>query len=171
MPQIGKVRVPYNGTKIDPEDSKADITKRLKSHGITPDHIQWTGDTLRFIVPYEVNGAQKGLGFEIKPPRIVAKKRSWNADRGRYEIMEVPLVAQAMRLMLWYIDAKLKAIEWGLVDTREEWMPNIVIPGTNLKVGEVIMERIENDTLAKLPAPEPNQQSRRTIEAGYEVKE
>jgi hypothetical protein len=133
MPQIGKVKVPYSGTKIDPEDTKADITKRLKAHGITSERIQWTGDTLRFIVPYEVNGVQKGLGFEIKPPHIAAKKRTWNAGRGRYEIIEVPLVAQAMRLMLWYIDAKLKAIEWGLVDTREEWMPNIVIPGTNTR--------------------------------------
>ena len=168
--KIGKVKVPYANTNIDPEDTKADITKRLKAHGITSDHIQWTGEVLKFIMPYMVNGIQKGLGFEIHPPHIVANKRTWNTEKAHYEKIDVPLTAQAMRLMLWYIDVKLKAIEWGLVDIKEELMYNIVIPGTDTRVGEVIMERIENDTLAKLPAPENDQEHRRVIDAGYEVK-
>ena len=167
MSRMGKVKVPYAGTKIDPEDTKANITKRLKQHGIN--QIQWTNDVLRFVVPMEIHGMQKGLGFEIRPPHIISNKRTWNSDKGRYEKIDVPLVAQAMRLMLWYVDAKLKAIEWGLVDIKEELMPNIVIPGTDKLVGEVIMERIANDTLAKLPAPEP-EEKRRVIEAEYKAK-
>lgn len=170
--KFGKTKVWYANTKIDPDDTKADITKRLKAHGVTSEHIQWTGDVLKFIMPYEVNGVQKGIGFEIRPPHIFANKRTWNTEKARYEKIDVPLTAQAMRLMLWYIDTKLKAIEWGLVDIKEELMQNIIIPGTDTLVGDVIMKRIKEDTLAKLPAPEADpSEDRRTVEAGYQMKE
>jgi hypothetical protein len=166
--KFGKTKIWYANTKIDPEDTKADITKRLKIHGITSDHIQWTGDILKFIMAYEVNGVQKALCFEIRPPHIVANKRTWNTEKARYEKIDVPLTAQAMRLMFWYIDSKLKAIEWGLVDIKEELMQNIIIPGTDTRIGDVIMKRIEEDTLAKLPAPDTEKpEDRRVIEAEY----
>lgn len=166
-----KASVPYASTKVDPEDTKAAITKLLKANGVEPQWIQWTGDVLRFAVSYEQGGEKRSLGFEIRPPRLTALKRSWNEEKGRYEKLDVALPAQSMRLLYWYVDAKMKATRWGLSDVQREWMPNIVIPGTDTTVGDVVAQRIESGDLGRLALTDQSGEKRETIAASFEVKE
>ena len=161
-------KIPYADTKISPDKTKAEISEMLKSHGI--ENIQWTAfrgeEVLRFLKEVELKGVRRELMFEVKPPRIMAKKRSWNVKEGKYILVNVPLWAQAWRLVYWYLETKLKAVEWGLVSLEREMMAQITVPlpdGSVTSLGDVIERRIVEDTLAKLPSPED--EGRRVIEA------
>ena len=160
-------KIPYADTKISPDKTKAEISEMLKLHGI--ENIQWTAfrgeEVLRFLKEVELKGVKRELMFEVKPPRIMAKKRSWNVKEGKYILVNVPLWAQAWRLVYWYLETKLKAVEWGLVSLEREMMAQITVPlpdGSSSTLGDVIERRIAEDTLAKLPSPEDG---RKVIEA------
>jgi len=161
-------KIPYADTKISPEKTKAEISEMLKSHGI--ENIQWTAfrgeEVLRFLKEVDLKGVRRELMFEVKPPRIMAKKRTWNVKEGKYILVNVPLWAQAWRLVYWYLETKLKAVEWGLVSLEREMMAQITVPlpdGSVTSLGDVIERRIAEDTLAKLPSPED--EGRKVIEA------
>ena len=162
------LKIPYADTKISPEKTKAEIAEMLKSHGI--ENIQWTAfrgeEVLRFLKEVELKGVRRELMFEVRPPRIMAKKRTWNVKEGKYILVNVPLWAQAWRLVYWYLETKLKAVEWGLVSLEREMMAQITVPlpdGSVTSLGDVIERRIAEDTLAKLPSPED--EGRKVIEA------
>ena len=165
MSQPKKTKIPYANTSVDPEDTKANIKKLLKSYGITK--IQETSvdgdDVIRFIGA--VNG--RDLTFEIRPPPIYETKRTWNDVKGKYEKVSVFMVAQAWRLVYWYIDAKLKAVKWGLVSIEREFLNQLLVgPKT---MGDIISERIQSDRdLLKL-VDQTQDSPRRVIDA--EVKE
>jgi len=161
-------KIPYADTKISPEKTKAEISEMLKSHGI--ENIQWTAfrgeEVLRFLKEVDLKGVHRELMFEVKPPQIMARKRSWNVKEGKYMKVNVPMWAQAWRLVYWYLEAKLKAVEWGLVSLEREMMAQITVPlpdGSVTSLGDVIERRIAEDTLAKLPSPED--EGRRVVEA------
>ena len=163
MTPIKKPTIPYAGTTIDPEDTKADIKKLLKSHGITK--IQDTtvdgDDVIRFVGT--VNG--RDLTFEVRPPPIYETKRTWNAEKGRYEKLSVYMVAQAWRLVYWYLEAKLKAVKWGLVSIEREFLNQLLVGPNTL--GDVISERISRDQdILKLEAPP--EEGRRAVDAGVD---
>lgn len=169
-----KVKIPYENTKISPEDTKAGIEKMLKKNGITD--IQWTStrgeEYLRFAVEATVRGVRRTIGFEIRPPTILAKKRIWNTKQSRYELINVPMWAQAWRLVFWYLETKLKAIEYGLVSVEKELMAQIMVPigqDRYVSLGDIIERQIAEDKLAKLPSPEEMEEERTFVKA-EEVK-
>lgn len=162
-------RIPYADTKISPDQTKVEISEMLKRHGI--ENIQWTAfhgeEILRFLKEVNLQGVHRELMFEVKPPRIMAKKRTWNVKEGKYMLVNVPLWAQAWRLVYWYLETKLRAVEWGLVSFEREMMAQITVPlpdgRSTISLGDVIERRIAEDTLVKLPSPED--EGRRVVEA------
>ncbi len=154
-----KPKIPYAGTTIDPETSQLEIKRILKKHGI--EDVQITSirgdETVRFMI----QRGSRELYFEITPPKLTAQKKTWNIKTGRYENITVSLSAQAWRLTRDYIDAKLKAIEWGLVTVEREFLNQLLVSGRT--IGDIIAERLEQDgEILKLEAPA---EERRSVEA------
>jgi len=134
---------PYDSTKVTPEQTKAEIEKLLKDYGIKD--IQWTtyrGETeLKFIWHITVRGAEKEITFAFKPPIILVPRRTWNTKLSRYEKVNVPHEAMAMRLLWHYLKAKLEAISWGLETIEKEFMSHIKIAlptGQETTLGEIV---------------------------------
>lgn len=169
-----KTRIPYEGTTIPAERSKADIEMLLKTHGIKD--IQWTtlkGETtLRFIHYVNVKGVEKGIIFEFRPPQIFVTKRTYNPKTNRYEKVQFVNEPVAYRLLLWYLKAKLEAVEYGLISLEKEFMSHIslALPEGTTTVGEVITKAIETGSLERLALPENPEREAIDVKA-TEIKE
>lgn len=166
MSKPAKKTLPYANTKIPAEDTIANLKKLLKSHGIQD--IQETTlsgkSTLRFMLHTE----NRDVTFEIRPPVLTAPKKTYNSKAGKYETVNFPMENQAWRLVYWYLEAKLKAVEYGLISIEREFL-NQMLTSDSRTVGDYIMERIEHDKgQLKLEAPLPEQP--KAIDVDYEVK-
>jgi len=170
MVKKDKDKIPYADTAIDPEQTKIAIKKLLSEYGIKD--TQWTTfkgeDSLRFV--FTVKG--KDIYFEVKPPEIFAPKRSFNPKRGKYEIINFPMLSQAWRVLYWYLEVKLKAVKYGLVSLEREFLNQMLVgpPNHEITVGEIIEERLSRDQeILKLPEA-PTEEEKKAIEAEYKVK-
>lgn len=149
MSESKKPSLPYANTKASPEKTKAQISELLKRYGIQD--IQWTSyrgeELLQFIHRLDSpKGAE--IRFEIKPPVITARRRTWNVKEGHYQIINAPMWAQAWRLVYWYLETKLKAIEYGLATVEREFMSRVMIPATNVTLGDAFEKPIIEGKLA-----------------------
>ena len=166
-------KIPYADTKISSEQTKAEIERMLKQNNIK--NMQWTSlegdDTLKFMQEVEVKGVKRRLIFQVRPPKIFTKKRSYNIKAQRYEKITVPLEATAWRLVFWYLKNKLDAVKYGLSTLEQELMPQILtsLPdGSETTVGQIIEKAIAEDRLAKLPAPDETETpERKVVEVEY----
>jgi len=138
--------MPYAGTDIDPYTTQGEISRLLENYNA--ENIQWTGlfkdnnVNLKFILKTKEG---KLFAVELIPPDIRIKRRTWSLDQGKYVKVLVPAWPQSMRLLYWYIEAKLKAITWNLVASEREWLSDIVtsLPdGTTRRVGDMIARRV-----------------------------
>jgi len=153
-------KLPYEGTEIPPERTKADIDSILHEFVILDDHgnrtchitaIRWTDippslPILEFMVEYIHEGVKKGSSIRIKPPLLIRRKR----QRGGHVNTEAP--AQSMRLFYWYLKSKLEAILFGLNDLTSEFLNEVIISlpsGKDATVGEIIVKQIQD---SKIPA-------------------
>jgi len=136
------IRIPYQDTTIPPERTKADIETLLKKAGAKG--AQWRErydlnetPTLEFIMDIEVKGVMRTLGFRMKPPALAQKKKG---------ITSVNMSA-SLRLMWWYLKAKMEAVQFGLETFEKEFLSSVL---TNLPdgrvdtIGEVATEMIAN---------------------------
>ncbi len=147
-------RALYKSTTISPERTKADIDKMLKDFGIT--NRAWItkdgDDLLVFEWIIEIEGIQKRIAFELRPPRIYEMKRVWNQKTSRTEKLNVQNDAIAYRLLFNYIKNKLEAIRVGMVTVENEFMAHIKFSlknGTSTTMGQEFLtlfanHRIEN---------------------------
>jgi len=176
MSKTKKKTLPYASTTISPDDTLINIKQLFRKYGIQD--IQEStisgNTTLRFVYHAESRDAT----FEIKPPTIMDLKKTWNPKLGRYETVNVPMIAQAWRLVYWYLQIKLKAIDYGLVSMEREFLNqmlgyqkdekgNIV---KEIQIGDYLMEKLEHDKgQLKLEAPKPEEP--KAVEAEFRVKE
>lgn len=151
--------IPYKGTTIPPERTKAEIEKLLKKHGVQD--IQWTtfkGETmLRFLWKVTVKGVEKEIMFEFKPPVIQAKKRVFSRTDQRNIKAIVQLEATAYRLLFWYLKNKLVAVEFGLESMEKEFLSHAVVSlpnGQETTIGEsieAVFETVRSPALTYQP--------------------
>jgi hypothetical protein len=165
-----QVRIPYSGTTIPPERTKADIEKMLRAHGIQD--IMWAtyrGETaLRFIWNLTVKGVEKEIMFEFKPPVIPAKKRVWTGMKT--ERINVTLDATAYRLLWHYLKNKLEAVKWGLESMEKEFLSHAVVSlpnGGTTTVGERIDDVLET---VRSPALEYRPEKKNVVDAEANVE-
>lgn len=147
-------RAPFSGTTVDPAKTKGDIDKLLKEFGC--EGAQWNEDytsnhiELRFLVEIDWQGEKRKVGVKLTPPMFMQKRKSWNRSKSRYEMIEAPNVSQSLRLMWWYLKAKLTAVAYGVTPFEEEFLGDIVV---NSEQGERRLIDIirENPTVLSLP--------------------
>ncbi len=126
---VGKMKEKtlYKSTTISPERTKADIDKMLKDFGIS--NRAWItkdgDDILLFEWVLDLNGVQKKLNFELRPPEIRQQKRVWNQKTSRTEKLNVRNDAVAYRLLYNYVKNKLEAVRVGMVTVENEFMSHI----------------------------------------------
>lgn len=143
---------PYGKTVKNVGQSKFDIEEMLKQFGAKA--LRWTETPasmegkecpiLEFILEVELNGVQKRFGVRIQPPLFEVNKRA----SGRYggHLIHTPNMNASMRLLYWYLKARLEATKWGLEDITETFMSKIMVAlpeGGTSTMGEVMKDRPE----------------------------
>ena len=171
MSKAKKLSLPYANTKIDPIDTISDIKKLLKSYGIENviDATVKGESTLHFI--YQPTTTAYAHTFQIKPPVIMSKKRTWIVEKGRYEVVDVPMVAQAWRLVYWYIEIKLKAVAYGLFSLEREFLNQMLADDGVTTAGDYVLKRIEQDQGVLKLEHQQEPLENKVINAEYKVVE
>lgn len=153
MTQLSKV-IPYAGTKISSEQTQMDIKLMLKEFGVyaarftdTPEAIRGVEcPILEFVVEVELNGVKKQLGFRIKTPLLVQRKRRY----GRHgEMISTPAINQSMRLLHWWLKGRLEGVRWGLESLEETLLSRVIVQlpsGQETTVGEITIPQLTKVT-------------------------
>ena len=72
--------------------------------------------------------ASRLMQFEFEPPKIYVTRKLWSAVRGRTVPTQVRHRPAEARALYWYLEGKLKAIHYGLVDMETEMLGQMLIP-------------------------------------------
>jgi hypothetical protein len=154
-----KKNVPYYNTQISPEQTKANIEKLLREHGIRD--TQWTtyhGQTsLKFIWKVTVKGVEKEIAFGFTPSIILIPRRQYSSRLNKYEKVQIPHEAMSYRLLWWYLKVKLEAVEYGLESVEKEFMSHILVAlpnGRETTIGENLQNAILENRLQRFALPD-----------------
>jgi hypothetical protein len=151
MTMLKPKRAPYATTTKDPDTTIADINRMLRSYGIS--NIQWTTAwerqmvELRFAIEKEPG---KFIGIRVRPPAFAAVRRTWDEKTGKYKRLEAPNWAQSLRMLLWWLKAKVEAVAFGLREVEEEFLSDVIVrlpSGEETTVGEVVRPAMTDGTL------------------------
>jgi hypothetical protein len=139
-------QTPYERTQVPIGVTKNQIEEMLVKAGALA--IQWTTTPnaimgkecpiLQFAIETVLKGASQKYVIKLQPPLL--EKES---GRG-YNKTHVPNMNASMRLLHWYVKSKLEAIEYGLEDFVEAFMPKILIllpDGTTSTVSDALKSR------------------------------
>jgi hypothetical protein len=121
-------KAPYSTTSKEPETTIADINKLLKMYGVTNYQwtTMWTEGIVRLKFAIEIEPG-KFIPILVEPPQFLAKHRTWDAKKGRNEIVEAPNWPQSIRLLYWWLKLKLEAVAYGLREVQTEFMGDILV--------------------------------------------
>ena len=141
--------VPYRNTKVSYGDTKNHIEEMLKEAGAVA--LRWTESpdsmkgvalpVLEFIFPIEWNGIEKHFGVKVQPPLLASRKRAYGR---RGTTIETSDRNASMRLLYWYLKAKLEAVRFGMDDVFTAFMSRVInqLPdGRESTLGETMKER------------------------------
>jgi hypothetical protein len=151
MPLLRKTP-PYGNTKADPDRTVMQIGKLLQSYGVT--NFQWTnlegGKQLKFLL--EPGEGKRPIGIRVTPPAFVAKRKTWNPEKGRHEVIEAPNWAQSLRLLYYWLKVKLESVAYGLREAEEEWLADtlIVVDGREQTVGELLRPALADGSASSM---------------------
>lgn len=120
----------YASTSVSPARSREVIERLLKRIGV--DGFRWT-----------VLADSEGIEFRWpRPNRTPAGFRlQIHFDGPRKQ-------AQMLRVLYWYLKSKIEAIEAGLVDMEEEFMPHMLMPS-----GQTVYEAVQDAGFEQLVGP------------------
>ena len=147
---------PYADTKVDAEKTQQEITQLLRKYGVS--QINWQIDydmeqvQLDFVIEYmkQEDQAVHKIAVRVRPPMFAATRRTWDSKLGRYKKEELANWAQSMRLLLYWIKAKLEAVSFGLNSVEKEFLSDIVstLPdGSRMTIWDMISQQMENNSL------------------------
>lgn len=138
--------LPYNNTTISVDQTQSEIQSMLKEFGVKG--IRWTAEenvmngtelpTLEFLVSSEIKGVAKDIGIEVKPVLL-------SKVVGR-EHIETPAPEQSMRLLYWWLKAKLEAVKFGLESIEHVLLSNVIVKlpdGGTTTIGESVSEQLQ----------------------------
>lgn len=142
--------IPYNHTKVSYGATKNDIEEMLKEAGAIA--LRWTESpdsmkgvalpTLEFIFPIEWRGVETQFMVKVQPPLLVSTKR----PGGRGSLVHTPDRNASMRLVYWYLKAKLEAVKFGMDDLFTTFMSRVInqLPdGSQVTLAETITQHPE----------------------------
>lgn len=138
--------IPYRSTSISYGQTKNDIEEMLKEANAlalrwteTPDSMRGVAlPILEFILSVQWEGREKQFGIRIQPALLYDRKR----DRYRGVIV-APNRNASMRLLYWYLKARLEAVKFGLEDVFEAFMSRVIntLPdGRTITLGQSVRE-------------------------------
>lgn len=138
---------PYKGTRISYNRSKEDIQEMLLEAGAIGLNWKESSFSLRREAMPELSFMMRVVRKEeetkfavlIRPPMLM--KRSGN----RYSA-EAPDPDASMRLLYWYLKARLEGVRFGLEDIFDAFMSRVItaLPdGTTSTMSETVMEHPE----------------------------
>ena len=147
---------PYADTRVDAEKTQQDITQLLRKYGVS--QINWQIDydmeqvQLDFVIEYmkQEDQTTHRIAVRVKPPMFAATRRTWDPKLGRYKKEEMANWAQSMRLLLYWIKAKLEAVSFGLNSVEKEFLSDIIttLPdGSKMTVWDMISRQMANNSL------------------------
>ena len=147
---------PYADTEVDAEKTQQDITQLLRKYGVS--QINWQIDydmeqvQLDFVIEYmkQEDQATHRIAVRVKPPMFAAVRRTWDPKLGKYRKQELANWAQSMRLLLYWIKAKLEAVSFGLNSVEKEFLSDIIttLPdGSKMTVWDMISRQMANNSL------------------------
>lgn len=121
----------YAHTGVSPGRSHDSIEKLLERIGV--DLFRWTSTI-------------DAEGIEFRWPR---PEGSPVAFRLVIRFDSPARRAQMLRALYWYLKAKIEAIEFGLLDTEQAFLPHMLTPG-----GKTVFERIQDGDMEALIGPD-----------------
>lgn len=151
-----KSKPPYSTTDVSAEKTQQQITELLRSHGIS--QLQWNVDyendrvQLQFVIEYEriEDKSFHMIAVRVTPPMFAQKRRTFNTTKGKYESLVMANWAQSMRLLYYWLKAKIEAISWDLNSVEKEFLSDIItrLPdGTQLTIWELIDGQVRDQKL------------------------
>lgn len=147
---------PYADTTVDADKTQQEITRLLRKYGVS--QINWQIDydmdqvQLNFIIEYTKREDEQThrIAVQVKPPMFAASRRTWNPKLGKHTTEELANWAQSMRLLLYWIKAKLEAVSFGLNSVEKEFLSDIVttLPnGTKRTIWDMISDQMNDNKL------------------------
>lgn len=143
---------PFAGSKVDAYKTKGQIDKMLRDFGC--EAVQWNEHfernilELRFIAETEINGKTQNIGIKLNPPLFLEKRRTWDSVKGKHIVTEAPNMSQSMRVLYWYLKAKLTAVAYGVRPFEEEFLAEIVV--NDQQRGERRLVDVIKDNMPKM---------------------
>lgn len=149
-------RPPYADTSVNADKTQQDITALLRKYGVS--QINWQIDydmeqvQLDFVIDYQKPGDQQvhRIAVRVKPPMFAAARRTWDERAGKHVKKELANWAQSMRLLYYWIKAKLEAVSFGLNSVEKEFLSDIVttLPnGTQQTIWDMIEGQMASGNL------------------------
>jgi hypothetical protein len=127
---IKPMKLPFEGTNVDPERTKGEIISLLKKFGISD--YAWKEEMgqaqLMFKTDILIDEQQKILTIILNPPILAREKRIYDEAERRLVKKMIPLYSQSYRIMLNYLKAKLTNIALGVVKFEDEFLADIAVP-------------------------------------------
>ncbi len=126
---IKPMKLPYEGTKTDPERTKGEIISLLKKFGIQD--YQWSEEMgqpkLVFKTQIVADGKMKEWTV-ISTPSIMARdKRVYDEETHRLVKKPIPLYAVSYRIYLNHLKDKLTQVALGASKFEEEFLSDIAV--------------------------------------------
>lgn len=151
-------KAPYSGTVKDPDTTIADINRMLRSYGI--DNFQWTTLWEKNLVELKFSVAledKRHLTIKVTPPVLLASRRVYDEKTRRTFKKEIPEWPRSLRLMFWWLKAKIEAIAYGLREVEEEFLSDIVVllpSGQETTVGKALHPALSSGSDSVLDVPQ-----------------
>ena|SRR5436853_345139 len=150
---IKPTKLPFEGTKADPDHTKIEIVNLLKKFGI--EDYQWTEEmgqpTLAFKTDVKIDEHVRFYQVIIKPA-LPAKEFYVFDEHTRMRVKKaIPMYAQGYRILLNYLKAKLTNISLGVVKFEEEFLADIAINTDQGKMRLIDVLKARNPGLLGLP--------------------
>jgi len=149
---------PYSNTPVSASRSQEQIDHLLQRFGATGTNWTKLFDKGRVELTFGVRGKDgNNILVKVVAPILTNKHRNWDPETGKSEKVDAPNWAQSMRLLYYYVKAKLEAVKVGLREFEEEFMADTLVQdatGRTVRVAEIVLPAIaEGDGRLKLTAP------------------
>jgi hypothetical protein len=148
---------PYSNTPVTASRSQEQIDRLLEKFGATGTNWTRLFDKGRVELTFGVHGKDgRNILVKIVAPILTNKHRNWDPETGKSEKVDAPNWAQSMRLLYYYVKAKLEAVNVGLREFEEEFLADTLVQdstGRTVRVAEIALPAIaEGGGRLRLPA-------------------
>lgn len=148
---------PYSNTPVSASRSQEQIDSLLQRFGATGTNWTKLFDRGRVELTFGVRGkGGRNVAIKVVAPILTSKHRSWDPEGGKSEVKEAPNWAQSMRLLYYYVKAKLEAVRVGLREFEEEFLADTLVQdaeGRTMRVAEAVLPAIDEGGHLALEAP------------------